>query len=163
MSTSALASARRRRATNESQVVTSATVNTATTASAIANPNTNVNKIVQQGQKNITREQTQTLTPLQLLQIHDLKLKELDTLFTEFTDEELLSKFIEDKMENFVNSNSKATNSSIQTPLYDEKIQILEKSIEQKIELQNSKIDEFKTFVRELLNNFKEENNNIMK
>jgi hypothetical protein len=47
--------------------------------------------------------------------------------------------------------------------LYEEKLQMFEKHLEQKIELQNNKIDEFKVAIRELINNIKEDNNNIMK
>jgi len=143
MSTSALASARRRRATNENPVPPNSSVNNAT-----------INRPVQQVQKDSPREQSQTLTPLQILQIHDIKLKELETLITEFTDEDLLTKFIDGKLENIVtlnNTNTSATNNSSSLPLYDEKLQMYEKIVEQKIELQNTKIDDFKTSIRELI------------
>ena len=143
MSTSALASARRRRATNENSVPPNSSVNNAT-----------INRPVQQVQKDSPREQNQTLTPLQILQIHDIKLKELETLITEFTDEDLLTKFIDEKLENIVtlnNTNTSATNNSSSLPLYDEKLQMYEKIVEQKIELQNTKIDDFKTSIRELI------------
>jgi hypothetical protein len=149
MSTSALASARRRRATNEPQVATT------------TNTNVNVNKTVQQVQKDSPREQpqvqSQTLTPLQILQIHDIKIKELEAIFTEFTDEELLSKFIDEKFEALVYSkNDTPTQTS---SLYTTNIQLLE----QRIELQNIKIDEFKTSIQGLISIMKEENTNIMK
>jgi hypothetical protein len=143
MSTSALASARRRRATNENPVPPNSSVNNAT-----------INRPVQQVQKDSPREQNQTLTPLQILQIHDIKLKELETLITEFTDEDLLTKFIDEKLENIVtlnNTNTSTTNNSSSLPLYDEKLQMYEKIVEQKIELQNTKIDDFKTSIRELI------------
>ena len=100
MSTSALASARRRRATSENPVATNPSIN---------------NRVVQQGQqpqKDIPREQNQTLTPLQILQIHDIKIKELETLITEFTDEDLLTKFIDDKLESAGHSKSNDTKSN---------------------------------------------------
>ena len=155
MSTSALASARRRRATNENPTAPNSSVNTARGA-------------VQQVQKDIPREQNQTLTPLQILQIHDIKIKELETLITEFTDEDLLTKFIDDKLESVVYSNNanstKRENITSNEPtLYDEKLQMQEKNIEQKMELQNTKIDDFKTSIREVINSIKEENTNIMK
>jgi len=146
MSTSALASARRRRATNENPVPPNSSVNNATINRPVQQ--------VQQVQKDSPREQSQTLTPLQILQIHDIKLKELETLITEFTDEDLLTKFIDGKLENIVtlnNTNTSATNNSSSLPLYDEKFQMYEKIVEQKIELQNTKIDDFKTSIRELI------------
>ena len=161
MSTSALASARRRRATNENPTAPNSSVNTARGA---------VQQVqqVQQVQKDIPREQNQTLTPLQILQIHDIKIKELETLITEFTDEDLLTKFIDDKLESVVYSNNanstKRENITSNEPtLYDEKLQMQEKNIEQKMELQNTKIDDFKTSIREVINSIKEENTNIMK
>ena len=147
MSTSALASARRRRATNE-----------VTLAPNMAS--TNVARPVQQVQKDIPREQTQSLTPLQILQIHDIKIKELEILINEFTDDDILSKFIDEKMEGLVSSNNGTTSTN---SLYDEKLQMVDKNIAQKIELQNSKIDEFKASIREIINSIKEDNNNVMK
>ena len=151
MSTSALASARRRRATSENPV--------ATNASASIN-----NRGVQQVQQvqQVQKEQNQTLTPLQILQIHDIKIKELETLITEFTDEDLLTKFIDDKLESVVYSkNDNSTQRENITT--DEKLQLQEKNVDQKIELQNTKIDDFKTLIRELIASIKEENTNIMK
>ena len=86
MSTSALASARRRRATSENSAATNPIIN---------------NRVVQQPQqpqqpqKDIVREQNQTLTPLQILQIHDIKIKELETL-TGQTITDLHRHFIDD-------------------------------------------------------------------
>ena len=164
MSTSALASARRRRATNENPVAPT--------------PSTSINnRTVQQVQKDIPREQNQTLTPLQILQIHDIKIKELETLITDFTDEDLLTKFIDDKLESVgysknvdtknydtkndqsKNDESKNESTGSNVPslaLYDEKLQMQEKRAEQKM-------DDFKTSVRELIASIKEENGNIMK
>jgi hypothetical protein len=146
MSTSALASARRRRATSENPVATNPIIN---------------NRVVQQPQqpqKDIPREQNQTLTPLQILQIHDIKIKELETLITEFTDEDLLTKFIDDKLESAGHSKSNDTKSNDtknndttresggsnmpSLALYDEKLLMQEKRAEQKM-------DDFKTSVRE--------------
>ena len=149
MSTSALASARRRRATSENPVAANATIN---------------NRGVQQVQQvqQVQKEQNQTLTPLQILQIHDIKIKELETLITEFTDEDLLTKFIDDKLESVVYSkNDNSTQRENITT--DEKLQLQEKNVDQKIELQNTKIDDFKTLIRELIASIKEENTNIMK
>ena len=138
MSTSALASARRRRTTTETP--------SPPTSGSISKP----------VQKDSPREQNQTLTPLQILQLHDLKLKELEIIFTEFTDEELLSKFIDEKLEAHVFSNSLG-------PIDDEKFRVLEKKIDDKIELQNIKIAEFKTSLQQTINAVKDENTNIMK
>jgi len=154
MSTSALASARRRRATNETQVAPTSTIppanSSATRPGQVASPR-------EQGQG-----QNQTLTPLQILQIHDIKLKELETLVMDFTDEDALSKFIDDKFDSMIPSkNGTPNNQSLS--LYEEKLQMFEKHLEQKIELQNNKIDEFKVAIRELIANIKEDNNNIMK
>jgi len=163
MSTSALASARRRRATNETQV-----------APVSNNPPTNgsatniINAATRPGQVASPRDQNQTLTPLQILQIHDIKLKELETLVMDFTDEDALSKFIDDKFDTMLSSKNGTPNNQSQSQsqgmsLYEEKLQMFEKHLEQKIELQNNKIDEFKTAIRELINNIKEDNNNTMK
>jgi len=156
MSTSALASARRRRATNETQVAPTSNIPPANTINAAARP----------GQVASPREQgqNQTLTPLQILQIHDIKLKELETLVMDFTDEDALSKFVDEKFDSLLPSKSGTPNNQSQSmSLYEEKLQMFEKHLEQKIELQNNKIDEFKVAIRELINNIKEDNNNIMK
>jgi hypothetical protein len=160
MSTSALASARRRRATNETPVAPTSTIPPANTINAATRP----------GQVASPREQgqNQTLTPLQILQIHDIKLKELETLVMDFTDEDALSKFIDDKFDTMLPSKNGTPNNQSQSqsqgmPLYEEKLQMFEKHLEQKIELQNNKIDEFKVAIRELINNIKEDNTNIMK
>ena len=156
MSTSALASARRRRATNETQVAPVS--NNVPTNGSAARP----------GQVASPREQgqNQTLTPLQILQIHDIKLKELETLVMDFTDEDALSKFVDEKFDTMLSSKNGTPNNQSQSQsmsLYEEKLQMFEKHLEQKIELQNNKIDEFKTAIRELINNIKEDNNNTMK
>ena len=166
MSTSALASARRRRATNETQVAPVS--NNVPTNGSAARP----------GQVGSPREQgqNQTLTPLQILQIHDIKLKELETLVMDFTDEDALSKFVDEKFDSLLLSKNGTPNNHSQNQsqsqsqsqsqgmsLYEEKLQMFEKHLEQKIELQNNKIDEFKVAIRELINNIKEDNNNIMK
>jgi len=156
MSTSALASARRRRATNETQVAQVS--NNVPTNGSVARP----------GQVASPREQgqNQTLTPLQILQIHDIKLKELETLVMDFTDEDALSKFVDEKFDSLLLSKNGTPNNQSQSQgmsLYEEKLQMFEKHLEQKIELQNNKIDEFKVAIRELINNIKEDNNNIMK
>ena len=162
MSTSALASARRRRATNETQVAPTSTIPPANTINAATRPG-QVASPRDQGQG-----QNQTLTPLQILQIHDIKLKELETLVMDFTDEDALSKFIDDKFDSMLPSknatpNNQSQNQSQGLSLYEEKLQMFEKHLEQKIELQNNKIDEFKVAIRELINNIKEDNNNTMK
>jgi|LakMenEpi03Aug12_release.lakeMendotaPanAssembly.Ray.scaffolds.fasta_scaffold26195_7 hypothetical protein len=170
MSTSALASARRRRATNETQVAPTSTIPPTNTINAATRPG-QVASPRDQGQG-----QNQTLTPLQILQIHDIKLKELETLVMDFTDEDALSKFIDDKFDTMLPSKNGTPNNQIQgqgqgqsqsqsqgMPLYEEKLQMFEKHLEQKIELQNNKIDEFKVAIRELINNIKEDNTNIMK
>jgi len=143
MSTSALASARRRRTTAEPPI----TQNVAQSTSA--------NKQVQ---KEAPREPTQTLTPLQILQIHDVKLKELDTLVTEFTSDEFLTKFVDDRLESLVSvkNDEMPDNSSSMPSMNVERLELLEKKIDDKIELQNIRITEFKTSVQELLNNIKE-------
>jgi hypothetical protein len=156
MSTSALASARRRRATNETQVAPVS--NNVPTNGSAARP----------GQVASPREQgqNQTLTPLQILQIHDIKLKELETLVMDFTDEDALSKFVDEKFDSLLLSKNGTPNNQSQSQgmsLYEEKLQMFEKHLEQKIELQNNKIDEFKVAIRELINNIKEDNNNTMK
>ena len=164
MSTSALASARRRRATNETPVAPTSNIPPANTINAATRPG-QVASPRDQGQG---QGQNQTLTPLQILQIHDIKLKELETLVMDFTDEDALSKFIDDKFDSMLPSKNGTPNNQSQSqsqgmPLYEEKLQMFEKHLEQKIELQNNKIDEFKVAIRELINNIKEDNTNIMK
>jgi hypothetical protein len=162
MSTSALASARRRRATNETQVAPVS--NNVPTNGSAARPG----QVVSPREQGQGQGQNQTLTPLQILQIHDIKLKELETLVMDFTDEDALSKFVDEKFDSLLLSKNGTPNNQSQSQnqgmsLYEEKLQMFEKHLEQKIELQNNKIDEFKVAIRELINNIKEDNNNIMK
>ena len=158
MSTSALASARRRRATNETQV---SSANISSTRGVQSSP---------QPQKDIPKEQNQTLTPLQILQIHDMKLKELETIVAEFTDEELLSKFIDEKLEinnelaqiknSLTNKESNTISNGDNT--FHEKLQVLEQNFNNKLEIQNNKIEEFIKSMREIFANFKEDNTKLM-
>jgi hypothetical protein len=150
MSTSALASARRRRATSENPVASNASINNRVAQQA---------QQAQQPQKDILREQNQTLTPLQILQIHDIKIKELETLITEFTDEDLLTKFIDDKLESIGHSKSNDTKSN-DTKSNDTKSNDTTREsdgsnmqslalYDEKLLMQEKKMDDLKTSLRE--------------
>jgi hypothetical protein len=159
MSTSALASARRRRATNETQVAPTRVGST---------PQQDTVRDQSQPQ---SQTQTQTLTPLQILQIHDMKIKELETIIADFTDEDLLSKFIDDKLDSnnqleeikkSLTSKAVGINTSNDDTLINEKLQLLEQSINSKIEIQNNKIEVFVKSMQEIFANFKEDNSKLI-
>ena len=155
MSTAALASARRRRTTNEPPVA-SQTVSTKTTQQD--SPSSSKQPLPPQ----------QSLTPLQILQLHDNKLKDLETLVIELNSEEYLISIVEEKMNELIQAKlatfsneldkvkTLTPNSSTTTGSFETKLQTLETSIQTNSVIQNVIIDEFKKGVQENFNTFKE-------
>jgi len=173
MSSSAMASARRRRVGSES-IPSQAN-------QARQNPNLSANsKIVRtEPQEN----PSQSLTPLQILQHHDSKLKDLEELIhnsnNDINDEAILNELIEKKVNALMeskfenmsfkssnnndndNNDNKNNNLSMENLLND-KIRVLEVCVDNKIALQNVKIDEFKNGSQETFSTFKEDNSKIV-
>jgi len=159
MSTAALASARRRRTTNDTPV-----------------PPQNVTiKTTQQESPNSSKQglPSQSLTPLQILQIHDNKLKELERLMIEVNSEEYIVNVIEEKineiietklaafsnnLDNIISSTNSNTgnNKNASANSFDTKFQMLETSIQNNLTIQNVRMDEFKNGIHENFNTFKE-------
>ena len=162
MSTSALASARRRRTTNEPQVV----------SQVISN------KIAQQESPNSSKQilpptPPQSLTPLQILQIHDNKLKELETLIIELNSEEYISNVVDEKIGDLIQTRlatfsneldkvkTSATTANASTS-FEAKLQLLATSNKNNLILQNVRFEEFKTGIVENYNTFKENINKMV-
>jgi hypothetical protein len=155
MSTAALASARRRRTTNEPQVA-SQNVSTKTTQQESPNSSKQVSP------------PPQSLTPLQILQIHDNKLKDLEALLVELNSEDYITNVVEEKitelmqakLSTFSNELDKvrmsAPNTDSGTKFFETKIQALETSIQNNFTIQNVRIDEFKNGIQENFNTFKD-------
>lgn len=159
MSTAALASARRRRTTNDTPV-----------------PSQNVtSKTTQQESPNSSKQvlPSQSLTPLQILQIHDNKLKELETLMIEVNSEEYIVSVVEEKINDIIQaklssfsneldnvmtstSSNTSNNKNVSTNSFDTKFQMLETSIQNNLIIQNVRMDEFKNGIHENFNTFKE-------
>jgi hypothetical protein len=158
MSTAALASARRRRTTNETSPA-SQTVS---------------NRTTQQEPPNYSKQAIplppppQSLTPLQILQLHDNKLKDLEALFVELNSEEYIKNVVEEKINDLmraklstfsndldkVKASSPTTN--VNTDSYETKLQMLETTIQTNLTIQNVRFDEFKNGMQENFNTFKE-------
>ena len=142
MSTAALASARRRRTTND--------------MSSVQNVS---NKTTQQESPNSSKQvmptpPPQSLTPLQILQLHDNKLKDLETLMIELNSEDYITNVVEDKINDLMQekllafsskldkmapSTTNTSNSDLEV-----KLQMLETSIQTNLNIQNVRLDEFK-------------------
>ena len=147
MSTAALASARRRRTTND-----------------IASSQNVSNKTTQQDSPNSSKQvmpsppPPQSLTPLQILQLHDNKLKDLEALMIELNSEDYITNVVEEKinalmqekllafsseLDKIAPSTTSNSNSDLEA-----KIQIMETSIQTSIQtnlnIQNVRLDEFK-------------------
>jgi len=146
MSTAALASARRRRTTNETPVPQPQTVATKTT------------------QQEPPLPPPQSLTPLQILQMHDNKLKDLETLLVELNSEEYIINVVEEKINDlmqeklstFSNSLDKVKAHDNNFTSFESKLQILEASLQTNSSIQNIRLDEFKSRIQENFNTFKE-------
>ena len=148
MSTAALASARRRRTTND-----------------IASSQNVSNKTTQQESPNSSKQvmptpSPQSLTPLQILQLHDNKLKDLEALMIELNSEDYITNVVEEKINALMQEKllafsseldkiapSTTSNSNSNSDL-EAKIQIMETSIQTSIQtnlnIQNIRLDEFK-------------------
>ena len=155
MSTAALASARRRRTTNEPP---SSSQNVS-------------NKTPQQESPNSAKQvlpSPQSLTPLQILQLHDNKLKDLEALLVELNSEEYITNVVEEKINTLIQSKLVAFSNDldkVKAPDHDSnsfeiKLQMLETTIQSNLTIQNVKLDEFKNKIQENFNTFKE---NIIK
>jgi hypothetical protein len=159
MSTAALASARRRRTTNEPQ---SASQNVS-------------NKITQQESPNSSKQvlpPPQSLTPLQILQLHDNKLKDLEALVLELNSEEYVTNLIEEKINgllqvrlaSFSNDLDKirTPDNNTNTNTFETKLQILETTIQSNLTIQNVRFEEFKNGIQENFTTFKENTNKMI-
>ena len=139
MSTAALASARRRRTTNDPAV---ASQNITTKTSPQESPNA-------------TKQPPpppQSLTPLQILQIHDNKLKDLEALMIELNSEEFITSIVEEKIKALAPN----TNTNVGTSAFELKLQTLETTIQNNSNIQNVIFDEFKKGIQENFNTFKD-------
>ena len=154
MSTAALASARRRRTTND--------------VSSPPQPQSANNKPAQQESPNSAKPTVppQSLTPLQILQLHDNKLKDLEALMIELNSEEYITNVVEEKINDlmqeklvaFSNELEKARPSTSNNTSNDleTKLLMLETTIQNNLTIQNVRFDEFKNGMQENFNTFKE-------
>jgi hypothetical protein len=155
MSTAALASARRRRTTNEPSSVSQNVLN----------------RTQQQESPNSVKQvlpPPQSLTPLQILQLHDNKLKDLEALLVELNSEEYITNVVEEKINNLIQSKLETFsntldkvkapdhNSNLNSNSFETKLQMLETTIQTNLTIQNVKLDEFKDKIQENFNTFKE-------
>jgi len=149
MSTAALASARRRRTTNE-----------------IPTPSQSVSAKVQQQESPNSSKQLlpppQTLTPLQILQLHDNKLKDLETLLIELNSEEYITNVVEEKINNMIQEKFQTLPSNNTNTDFETRFKMLETSIQNNLTIQNVRMDEFKNGIQENFNTFKENTNKMM-
>ena len=164
MSTAALASARRRRTTNEPPL-SSQNVSNRTTQQELPNSSK---------QAMPPPPPPQSLTPLQILQLHDNKLKDLEALFVELNSDEYIKNVVEEKINDLmraklstfsndldkVKASSPTTNVSIDS--YETKLQMLETTIQTNLTIQNARFDEFKNGIQENFNTFKENTNKMI-
>ena len=154
MSTAALASARRRRTTNDT-----------------ASPQNVSNKTTQQESPNASKQamptpSPQSLTPLQILQLHDNKLKDLEALMVELNSEDYITNVVEEKINDLMQKKLLAFSSELDkiTPStsnnsnsdLEVKLQKLETCIQSNLTIQNVRMDEFKSGIQENFNTFKE-------
>jgi len=143
MSTAALASARRRRTTNEA----SAASQNITTKTSPQEPATASKQ---------TPPAPQSLTPLQILQIHDNKLKDLEALMIELSSEEFITSIVEEKIKALVPNTNTNTNTNVGTNSFELKLQTLETTIQNNSNIQNVIFDEFKKGIQENFNTLKD-------
>jgi hypothetical protein len=153
MSTAALASARRRRTTNEPP---SSSQNISNRTQQQESPNSVKQALPPQ----------QSLTPLQILQLHDNKLKDLEALLVELNSEEYITNVVEEKINNLIQSKLetfsntldkvKAPDQNSNSNSFETKLQMLETTIQTNLTIQNVKFDEFKNKIQENFNTFKQ-------
>ena len=142
MSTAALASARRRRTTND--IASSQNVSVKATQQESPNSSKQV----------MPTPPPQSLTPLQILQLHDNKLKDLEALMVELNSEEYITSVVEEKINDLMQEKLLAFSSELDkiapsttknsTNDLEAKLQILETSIQTNLTVQNARLDEFK-------------------
>jgi hypothetical protein len=151
MSTAALASARRRRTTNDP---------------AASSQNAS-NKSSQQESPNSAKQALpppQSLTPLQILQLHDNKLKDLETLLIELNSEEYITNVVDEKITELMQSKLATFSNEldkVKVPdhnfnSFETKLQMLETTIQTNLSIQNVRLDEFKNGIQDNFNTFKE-------
>jgi hypothetical protein len=159
MSSSALASARRRRAGGE--------------ASSVPQLASRTNKI----EPPETPVTTQPITPLLVLQQHELKIKQLEGLITKEEDYEELFEQIDEKIDKLFTVNFDVFNKELNaikshiessTLLNDgtasidsTSVNAMKSLIEDKIAIQASRLDDFKSSQTQLFNLFKEDTNKV--
>ena len=164
MSSSALASARRRRAGGESSVVPQITAR---------------NAKVEQQEAPI---QNQPLTPLVILQQHDLKIKQLEGLITKEEDYEELFEQIDEKIDKLFTVNFEVFNNELDAlksrldngPFIsgsevtsvntntNTNTNALQSLIENKIDIQSSRIEDFKTSQSQLFSLLKDDTTKVL-
>ena len=165
MSTSALASARRRRAGGDTPPGTQ-----------ISGRTTKIDPVESQ-QSSV---QNQPLTPLIILQQHEAKIKQLEGLITKEEDYEELFQQIDEKIDKLFTVNFEVFNNELNSVKSSIEIMnssnmgvnnfhsspnmnvVIEDKIEDKIEGQNVKIDEFKTSQTQLFKIFTETNTKVV-
>ena len=159
-----MASARRRRAGAEQPAQQQA-------------QSTNSRSVQQNKQQD--NENNGSLTPLQILQHHDSKLRDLELLINENNDDKLTTLIEEkvnsllkvkldsynhelEKIKGSMNNKNTDINTENLDSLLNDKLTSIEKTFESKLEIQNVKIDEFKNGSQETFNIFKEDNTKIV-
>ena len=159
-----MASARRRRAGAEQPVQQQV-------------QSTNSRSVQQNKQQD--NENNGSLTPLQILQHHDSKLRDLELLINEKNDDKLTALIEEkvnsllkvkldsykhelEKIKGSMNNKNTDTNTENLDSILNDKLTSIEKTFESKLEIQNVKIDEFKNGSQETFNTFKEDNTKIV-
>jgi len=151
MSTAALASARRRRTANEPP----------------PSSQNSSNKSPQQESPNSAKQVMppgQSLTPLQILQLHDNKLKDLEALLVELNSEDYIINVVEEKITELMQSKLVAFSNEldkVKAPdhnlnSFETKLQMLETTIQNNLSIQNVRLDEFKNGIQDNFNTFKE-------
>ena len=162
MSSSALASARRRRAGGE--------------ASSVPQLASRTNKI-EPPETPVTPVTNQPITPLLVLQQHELKIKQLEGLITKEEDYEELFEQIDERIDKLFTVNFDVFNKELNaikshiessTLLNDgtasidsTSVNAMKSLIEDKIAIQASRLDDFKSSQTQLFNLFKEDTNKV--
>jgi hypothetical protein len=158
MSTSALASARRRRAGNDS--ITSPQIIS----------RTNKPELVETTSQN-QEVQKQPLTPLVILQQHEARIKQLEATITKEEDYEELFVQIDEKIDKLFSVNFEVYNNELNTlksivdTTYNTESTLsftsMKSLVDDKLESHNSRIDDFKNSQTQLFNLFKDDTNKV--
>ena len=172
-----MASARRRRTGTDQQTQQSQSSSTN-------------NRSIQQNKLSEENENNGSMTPLQILQHHDSKLRDLELLINENNDnndnnleslvEEKVNSLLKVKLDSYNHelekikglmnnkNNDSGSYTNIVNPvtnydsLINDKLSNIEKTFESKLEIQNVKIEEFKNGSHETFSIFKEDNSKIV-